>query len=210
MWVLEKIRFSITRLKQHAQWVSHAFQKNSWKDKILDYEIETCLLWCQRLGVDTPWKDKILDYEIETIYNMEVSEWNVCSLEKIRFSITRLKLGRSHSLWSRFFHPWKDKILDYEIETCIAFLCQSEWLPFLEKIRFSITRLKQLIGMWKTMTIYVAWKDKILDYEIETNPHPPHHGCRYRTSWKDKILDYEIETYFSCSRWWRIGTHLKR
>ena len=38
----------------------------TWKDKILDYEIETFL--CFRMRSWTVfWKDKILDYEIETV-----------------------------------------------------------------------------------------------------------------------------------------------
>ena len=38
------------------------------------------------------------------------------SLEKIRFSITRLKLARSSDTKPTRL-TWKDKILDYEIET---------------------------------------------------------------------------------------------
>ena len=61
-------------------------------------------------------------------------------LEKIRFSITRLKQDTFFYLDPPYL-PWKDKILDYEIET--------KWIHVhnvleinLEKIRFSITRLK--------------------------------------------------------------------
>ena len=89
------------------------FRKGTWKDKILDYEIET------KTGHSAPvrsrtWKDKILDYEIETY-------------------------GRGDNTLNKI--PWKDKILDYEIETFRLFqdsLSQYQ----LEKIRFSITRLK--------------------------------------------------------------------
>ena len=63
-----------------------------WKDKILDYEIET-KLWGMR--VNSPrmpsWKDKILDYEIET-KSAENARHTWVFVEKIRFSITRLKL----------------------------------------------------------------------------------------------------------------------
>ena len=85
--------------------------------------------------------------------------------------------------------PWKDKILDYEIEMRPPTLIWSEML-FLEKIRFSITRLKYL----KTLSVFsqeFAWKDKILDYEIEIS-HGLHGQVSSKT-WKDKILDYEIE-----------------
>ena len=37
-----------------------------WKDKILDYEIETENRYYRRYGKYAAWKDKILDYEIET------------------------------------------------------------------------------------------------------------------------------------------------
>ena len=113
------------------------------------------------------WKDKILDYEIETWCKTNNQCWYV-SLEKIRFSITRLKLWNGFCSFTEFF-TWKDKILDYEIETSL-FQKQSCSTPF-------------------------AWKDKILDYEIETMPSLIHliMKCNEDT-WKDKILDYEIET----------------
>ena len=92
-------------------------------------------------GIKVPaWKDKILDYEIETGY-IRIREVTPRSLEKIRFSITRLKHGKK--------------------------LSEVHRRKILEKIRFSITRLKlgkyiaTIFGMW-------PWKDKILDYEIET------------------------------------------
>ena len=62
---------------------------------------------------------------------------------------------------------WKDKILDYEIET--------------------IDR-----GGMLTPRAVEPWKDKILDYEIETNTS--NHSQKRVMTWKDKILDYEIET----------------
>ena len=64
---------------------------DTWKDKILDYEIETpCFAFCFGSPPLT-WKDKILDYEIETEPTVP-DFWRVYELEKIRFSITRLKL----------------------------------------------------------------------------------------------------------------------
>ena len=38
-----------------------------------------------------------------------------------------------------------------------------------------------------------TWKDKILDYEIETRARAA--LVRAPVTWKDKILDYEIETF---------------
>ena len=89
-----------------------------------------------------------------------------CLLEKIRFSITRLKRQRYGTGHRLRHHPWKDKILDYEIETKV--------------------NLGGLGWGW------VTWKDKILDYEIETEVIDLTDFVTH--TWKDKILDYEIET----------------
>ena len=62
----------------------------SWKDKILDYEIETTTSKYIPTLIPSTWKDKILDYEIETEDIPPAIEKGT-ELEKIRFSITRLK-----------------------------------------------------------------------------------------------------------------------
>ena len=68
-------------------------------------------------------------------------------------------------------YTWKEKILDYEIETPKSV---------------------------ESRHVACSWKEKILDYEIETDLF-----CRtgeikvYFDTWKEKILDYEIETTFS-------------
>ena len=69
-----------------------------------------------------------------------------------------------------------------------------------EKIRFSITRLKRV--SWRRVTLSPKrWKDKILDYEIETDGWLVKDKRSYPYSWKDKILDYEIETHVTLKRW---------
>ena len=93
-------------------------QSRTWKDKILDYEIETILEYAYAYLRTFSWKDKILDYEIETKADAVPSNSNLSRLEKIRFSITRLKLGLLPRT-SRCASTWKDKILDYEIETLV-------------------------------------------------------------------------------------------
>ena len=238
--LLEKTRYSITRLKLsptangYGELVCNLKRQDTrlrdwngtpetagktpscrpWKDKILDYEIETFPGWCDGKGVSS-WKDKILDYEIETTQKVDNWKAKLCT--------------------------WKDKILDYEIETLLRCaetsgirmlektrysitrlkpqpLCRwKEGTAWLEKTRYSITRLKHFTCPWRAETrvclkrqdtrlrdwngetqeflnlLGKAWKDKILDYEIET-------GCGLRVRcrvclpWKDKILDYEIET----------------
>ena len=62
----------------------------TWKEKILDYEIETCPERHVPFAHLDAWKEKILDYEIETEVPVKVSGWRG-ELEKKRFSITRLK-----------------------------------------------------------------------------------------------------------------------
>ena len=62
---------------------------------------------------------------------------------------------------------WKEKNLDYEIETIENAPQRTE--DFLEKKRTSITRLKLLVGVPSVaLNIKSAWKEKNLDYEIET------------------------------------------
>ena len=114
---------------------------STWKDKTLDYEIETNRYMQRILGdYRFSWKDKILDYEIETSKNTDAT-LSMFKLEKIRFSITRLKLTWLPTGAWHFQATWKDKILDYEIET----------------------------DAWADANApESAWKDKILDYEIET------------------------------------------
>ena len=138
----------------------------AWKEKILDYEIETFRRNLNAMPSST-WKEKILDYEIETMVSIIAS---------LRASAT-----------------WKEKILDYEIET-------RKWVPcpllsiyqWLEKRRYSITRLKPQTPVW-AYRHRQAWKEKILDYEIETW-EPTCCSNRIGCPWKEKILDYEIET----------------
>ena len=112
------------------------------------------------------WKEKILDYEIETSYKYTKQGWT-------------LTLKRKDS-----------RLRDWNVP---AGRCSpSAWLT-LEKKRFSITRLKPHYRR-ETLRVQDAWKEKILDYEIET--HAERLACDrvHWWTWKEKILDYEIET----------------
>ena len=95
-----------------------------------------------------------------------------------------MRLKRLICSWvSRSCGPWKDKTLDYEIET---------------------RRTRP-----RTETRPSAWKDKTLDYEIETCGY----CCGARqgaSSWKEKTLDYEIETRKSLTQTRTLTRHLKR
>ena len=44
------------------------------------------------------------------------------------------------------------------------------------------------------VSVISTWKDKILDYEIETRGSFALRHRQWLLAWKDKILDYEIET----------------
>ena len=142
---LEKIRLSITRLKQF-RGIGCLNDACPWKDKTLDYEIETLRQryvqvrsyglekirlsitrlkqedYQREVAIETlTWKDKTLDYEIET-----ADVVNAVGLP---------------------IHTWKDKTLDYEIETHWACLYRRRRYSHLEKIRLSITRLKQITAL---------------------------------------------------------------
>ena len=64
----------------------------TWKEKHLDYEIETSNHQSTEGGFQSTWKEKHLDYEIET-RELAVFWQMMCN------------------------YPWKEKHLDYEIET---------------------------------------------------------------------------------------------
>ena len=115
---VEKIRFSITRLKPN---VHSRFNIRRRVEKIR--------------------------FSITRLKRIRYSRCPVClcEVEKIRFSITRLKQYHRRSLPCLWTGSWKDKILDYEIETMIDLI---------------------------SMVMDYSWKDKILDYEIETYRSP--------------------------------------
>ena len=114
------------------------------------------------------WKEKILDYEIETQNDLRFKRFAQLSLEKKRFSITRLKQFVVYTDSMPTNTAWKEKILDYEIETEFPFPALQRWLA--------------------------TWKEKILDYEIETVWIGIPTLTKPQATWKEKILDYEIET----------------
>ena len=68
-------------------------KSRSWKDKTLDYEIETVAGRHPQMENNDTWKDKTLDYEIET-HRILLDCTASRLLEKIRLSITRLKRNR--------------------------------------------------------------------------------------------------------------------
>ena len=139
----------------------------AWKEKHLDYEIETKLFYQELLHVLSAWKEKHLDYEIETKKIMRIvsdnfftlkrkasrlRDWNKppvkntirqhINLEKKSISITRLKQVKNSIIGLKAL-SWKEKHLDYEIETTWRYVGNRTHPARLEKKSISITRLKQ-------------------------------------------------------------------
>ena len=213
---LEKKRFSITRLKRVSfvstqsvvtvslkrkdsrlrDWNESVVNPEgshfyAWKEKILDYEIETKLIFgdtCmllflekKRFSITRLKRSVSVDGRRHCSFlkrkDSRLRDWNQVDefqdvspdlwLEKKRFSITRLKRSVFSLAYDCRTGAWKEKILDYEIETRI---CSTEAGigQMLEKKRFSITRLKQIGTLANRPVSVQAWKEKILDYEIET------------------------------------------
>ena len=115
MWLTRKS--TVTETPMVKARVARVPMGGSWKEKILDYEIETGSYPYPPTPKILPWKEKILDYEIETLQQVRqgwcrlrtlkrkdsrLRDWNATDskiqvraqmdLEKKRFSITRLKL----------------------------------------------------------------------------------------------------------------------
>ena len=161
----------------------------SWKEKILDYEIETELSRYSVFVSSDSWKEKILDYEIETRFLFR-NDTPFYSLEKRRYSITRLKLSwdvmRADAITS--LKREDTRLRDWNSTAGIGLF---GWKS-LEKRRYSITRLKLCVATYSQHPSR-TWKEKILDYEIETGVQYAH-VFGSPIPWKEKILDYEIET----------------
>ena len=136
----------------------------TWKEKNLDYEIETLLPLITRAATEglKRKEPRLRDWNVRTghfssmpvglekkrtsitrLKHQSSLRWYrvVVSLEKKRTSITRLKRSNSASDGKDVRSAWKEKNLDYEIETGMSqhFCC---WQVLLEKKRASITRLK--------------------------------------------------------------------
>ena len=172
----------------NTQHTTHLKRKASrlrdWNYQCYSHQIATC-------EPQNTWKEKHLDYEIETEYGCPAETFLV-ALEKKSISITRLKpeynIGYAYRPGT-----WKEKHLDYEIETCWCTIAVRfryslplkrkasrlrDWnnrdrlgsLVFrkLEKKSISITRLKLFKEVRKSWGIGCTWKEKHLDYEIET------------------------------------------
>ena len=168
------------------------FLENSWKEKILDYEIETTSYAARRNVLCCTWKEKILDYEIETRQRRRHKR-HPNALEKRRYSITRLKPKSrvaSASVISASLKREDTRLRDWNVRSAE----RSAWCSeSLEKRRYSITRLKRTVD-WRFRPM--SRKLEKRRYSIPRLKRGSSPGvCRLGDTWKEKILDYEIETY---------------
>ena len=146
----------------------------TWKEKYLDYEIETGIL--QSFRPRSPsWKEKYLDYEIETSSRRVRSFGHRGILEKKSISITRLK----HVRWSPASHQHyqleKKSISITRLKQRQADLDITEDLA-LEKKSISITRLKPVIVAYTWSTKSSLEKKSISITRLKQSWR----GCRHR------------------------------
>ena len=166
----------------------------AWKEKYLDYEIETTTYRCSTPKTPySSWKEKYLDYEIETSVTVRISKIVYCLKRKVsrlrdwNFGIPNItaangRLEKKSISITRLKHADTQPI--------------DGLLITLEKKSISITRLKHVPVIIRAVPLLRAsWKEKYLDYEIETlQKHLECHN--FITPWKEKYLDYEIETRY--------------
>ena len=91
-------------------------------------------------------------------------------------------------------YAWKEKNLDYEIETVSVVDTPSFCLSYLKRKEPRLRDWNNTVAA-PILLLALTWKEKNLDYEIET-----HHQFKQSRPvvfpWKEKNLDYEIETPF--------------
>ena len=146
----------------------------------------------ERYSVNFTWKKKILDYEIEiekatsspssTLTHLKkkdsrLRDWNSVLVSSDIKSSYCLKKKDSR------LRDWNESHRTRTEDTFISVLKRKDsrlrdWNP--------CKTSKAGCGM-------MAWKKKILDYEIEISQHPNTH--LRALAWKKKILDYEIEIW---------------
>ena len=165
---LEKKSISITRLKLTggACAVSGVV---AWKEKYLDYEIETISRTHWRMLETRPWKEKYLDYEIET--------WSgtllVASNSSLKRKVSRLRDWNSsaNQRWLHRIPLLKRKVSRLRDWNEIRRI-RSE--SFKMNLKRKVSRLRDWNATLQPPKSlhHDAWKEKYLDYEIETGARP--------------------------------------
>ena len=193
--MLEKKSISITRLKPHTSemrqapdltlkrkasrlrdWNDTADTLHYWKTDILKRKASRLRDW-NSVGIPAPsreksWKEKHLDYEIETRLGSSVKK-DAEPLEKKSISITRLKLYNiSNKRWKIAIRLEKKSISITRLKHTILPLVK---MGFHRHLKRKASRLRD----WNTRYLFpvalpgLSWKEKHLDYEIETIPVEP-------------------------------------
>ena len=150
-------------------WSNRSGSPPAWKEKNLDYEIETTSIRHLLRPLDScSWKEKNLDYEIETrtltkrtqvfancLKRKEprLRDWNAPD-----DTLAEEQLGTDLKRKEPRLRDWNEK----EGERARVII------SLLEKKRTSITRLKHGILKFNGDEV-LTWKEKNLDYEIETD-----------------------------------------
>ena len=198
---------------------------SAWKEKHLDYEIETglrgqCSIQHQDLEKKsisiTRLKLSIAVLALMTLVPLKrkasrLRDWNLLRIRGLpKLFVLKRKASRLRD-WNKEndyqnkipFLSWNlkrkaSRLRDWNNESQIY----TECVPFyLEKKSISITRLKQKNGRIHAHTFIFPWKEKHLDYEIETR-FVSDTSPRMLLTWKEKHLDYEIETWLETRPGW--------
>ena len=166
--IVEKVPLTETRALLLS--IVRAEKGGCWKEKMLDYEIETIFQNSSSpisRQSSISWKEKMLDYEIETSNMWKGKSLNNTLKRKdARLRDWNPKVTVNLDDYTQY-RGWKEKMLDYEIETTRFHLFRFCDLV-VEKKRCSITRLKHDIQPSAAIQPSASWKEKMLDYEIET------------------------------------------
>ena len=167
----------------------------TWKEKHLDYEIETkgvCRVRQRLPGL--PWKEKHLDYEIETRFKHIFRNQRVDKLEKKSISITRLKrmiFAAADPAFTANLKRKASRLRDWNLKERFGLETALE----LEKKSISITRLKHAyFGSLETATIQLEKKSISITRLKPATWRRQYPYCGCQKTWKEKHLDYEIET----------------
>ena len=192
-WIckVEKKRCSITRLKQVGLRMTFHIH-SSWKEKMLDYEIETekmSKITGYAIGTLKRKDARLRDWNgagrVNRIYvfcelkrkDARLRDWNVAIqcfkeplTEQLKRKDARLRDWNGQRLWKTSPNALRLKRKDARLRDWNKSntSCVHRNSNVVEKKRCSITRLKHKKSQNLRLLVYISWKEKMLDYEIET------------------------------------------
>ena len=155
--------------------------------------------------INSAWNQKNLDYEIETSYKpiyRHQHEW----LEIKRTSITRLKHYISWQGSRAYNLTWNQKNLDYEIETCKNPPTGVSLIPILKSKEPRLRDWNETSRRFESLTRrrLKSKEPRLRDWNNCTQ----HQSLQGYLAWNQKNLDYEIETEF-VRQFFKQGFHLE-